>query len=57
VTLPIPGEVTIVWRQESGRAFEKRVSVKSLIPNPSKFDGAIWLRLQDEGSVTIEVKK
>jgi hypothetical protein len=57
VTLPIPGEVTIVWRQESARAFEKRVSVKSLIPNPSKFDGAIWLRLQDDGSVTIEVKK
>ena len=57
VTLPIPDEVTIVWKQKSGREFEKRVFVKSLIPNPSKFTGDIWLRLQDDGSVTVEVKK
>ena len=56
VTLPIPEEVTIVWKQKSGQAFQKQVLVKSLIPNPSRFEGDIWLRLQDDGSITVEVK-
>lgn len=56
VTIPIPEEVTIVWKQKSGREFEKQVLVKSLIPRPSKFTGDIWVRLQDDGSVTLEVK-
>ncbi len=57
VTLPIPDEVTVVWRQKSGREFEKQVLVKSLVPRPSKFTGDIWLRLKDDGSVTLEIKK
>ena len=57
MVLRIPETATLMWTQKNGRAFQQTIEIRPLVEHPRTFDGAIWIRLNDEGQAKVELKK
>ena len=50
---PVPEIATVKWRTANGISHKREVEIKKLIAAPDRFDGTIFLKIAESGTVTV----